>query len=258
MQSIRTVIVDDELPARNRLRKLLEQQPDFQAVAIFADGDSAFDYLNKNAVDLAFLDIQMPGLNGLELVRALPKERCPVIVFVTAFDQYALDAFEVFALGYLLKPFDTERFQETLKRVTNYLGHQSVYYKQLAHFMQFMNTPEGVDNQEDGMVSIKIGNRYYRLKINEIEYICSAGNYCELYAKGVKHLIREKISTFEALPNQSFIRIHKSTVINLHFAKELISLGLGEYEIKMSDQKKLKVSRNYKDNILHYFNVIIK
>ena len=211
--SIRTLIVDDEPLARERIRMLLEDQSDLEIVTESANGTEALRDIQRVAPDLVFLDIQMPELTGFEVLDRLDPARIPIIIFVTAYDQYALQAFEVCALDYLLKPFDRERFNRALARARTELDRRKAGHvndqvlKLLSELQQRKKYLE--------KLIIRDGGRVFFLRADEIDWIEAAGNYVRLHAGKEEYLYRETMLNLEAqLNSERFARIHRSAIVN--------------------------------------------
>lgn len=247
--SIRTLIVDDESLARDRLRDLLQKEPDIEIVGECADGRAALASIERERPDLIFLDIQMPELDGFGVLEALRAEPPPLIVFVTAFDQFALRAFEVHAVDYLLKPFDRERFQTALRHAVTQLRHReasSFDQRQSALLTELKpanKTPERLAvKKSDGRVVL--------VKIKDIDWVEAAHNYVELHVGKDSHLVRETLNTIEArLAPENFVRISRSVIVNVERIKELQPLFYGEYVITLHNGARLTLSRRYRDKL---------
>ena len=246
--SIRTLIVDDEPLARERIRMLLEDQPDLEIVTESANGTEALREIQRLAPDLVFLDIQMPELTGFELLDHLDPARIPVIIFVTAYDQYALKAFEVCALDYLLKPFDRERFNRALARARTELDRRKAgqvndqVLKLLSELQQRKKYLE--------KLIIRDGGRVFFLRADEIDWIEAAGNYVRLHTGKEEYLYRETMLNLEAqLNSERFVRIHRSAIVNIERIKELQPWFRGDYVIVLRDNQKLTLSRTYRGRL---------
>lgn len=240
---IRTLIVDDELLARKLIRKLLEPGPEFEIVGECADGRKAVSAIRKVSPDLVFLDVQMPELGGFEVLKRLDAAQMPVVVFVTAHDQFALKAFETHALDYLLKPLDEDRFWQTLGRVKTYLNGQQngVTQDHLRGLIQELAPPPKTISR----LAVKSGGRVVFLKVDEIDWIEAEGNYLDLHAGKESHLLRGRLSELERkLKPEQFFRIHRSTIVNLDRVKEFQPLFKGEGVVVMQDGSRLAASRN--------------
>jgi two-component system LytT family response regulator len=236
---IRTLIVDDEPLGRQRLRGLLEADPDVTVVGECADGDEALAALRDRPCDLVFLDIELPGLSGLDVARRLGPKRLPAIVFVTAHRDYALPAFEVRAVDFLLKPFDRARFQKTMEWAKDQLARES----------------EGKPAAKPlERVTIKSGGRIYFVKVEEIDWIEAAGNYLRLHSGAETHLLRETLGNLEArLDPERFWRIHRSTIVNVDQVQELQPLFHGDYAVILKDGTQLTLSRSYRATLPRFF-----
>ena len=246
---IRTLIVDDELLARERLRQLLQSEPDIELVGECADGQEAVEAIEKQAPDLIFLDVQMPELDGFGVLESIPAESAPVIVFVTAHDKFALRAFEVHAVDYLLKPFDRERFQKALSRALERVKHRGnageTQAQQAAVLTELKPPIKPLER-----LAVKTGGRVIFLKIDEIDYIEAAHNYVELHVQKQSHLLRETLNSIEArLPAEKFVRISRSVMVNIERVKELQPLFYGEYTVTLQNGTRLTLSRRYRDKL---------
>lgn len=251
LNKIHTLIIDDEPPARNRLRELLEKNAEVEIIGECRNGREALRALQDETADLVFLDIQMPVMDGLRVVQTLPPEKMPITIFVTAYDRYALKAFEVNALDYLLKPFSDERFATAFARAKIYLQsrQREDWNAQMRALLK--NFSPGANaapcqNFLDRLV-IKSAGRVFFLKAEEIDWIEGAGVYAKLYAGGKTHLYRETVGGLAAqLDPQRFVRVHRSTLVNLERIKELLPYSHGEFIIVLKDETRLKLSRNFR------------
>lgn len=245
---IRTLIVDDELLARERLRQLLENEPEIELVGECADGQEAVAAIRKESPDLIFLDVQMPELDGFGVLEAMTAQRPPVIVFVTAHDKFALRAFEVHAVDYLLKPFDRERFKTALLRALERAKHREgagQNQPQSAVIAELRWPPKPLER-----LAVKTGGRLILIKLEEIDYIEAAHNYVELHVQKQSHLLRETLNAIEArLPAEKFVRISRSVIVNVERVKELQPLFYGEYTLTLHNGTRLTLSRRYRDKL---------
>ncbi len=249
---IKTIIVDDEPLARDRLRSLIASQPDVDVVAECANGLDAVAAIQAVKPDLVFLDIQMPEMDGFAVLESIGTAEMPVIVFVTAYDSYAIKAFEVHAMDYLLKPFDRSRFEVSLDRAKASIrqGKFGDLSRQLMSLLQaarpsWARSDRGVDR-----LVLKSGGRVYFLRVEEIDWIEAAGNYVRLHAGKETHLMRESLSSIEErLDRNRFIRIHRSTIVNIERVKELRPLFHGDYEVVLQDGARVTLSRSYRDRL---------
>jgi len=244
----RTLIVDDEELARDRLRQLLSEDPEIELVGECADGREAVEAIHKQSPDLIFLDIQMPELNGFEVLEAISTEPMPVIVFVTAHDKFALRAFEVHAVDYLLKPFDRERFGSALRRALQQVKHREDPARaeaQAAVLTEVQTQAKPIDR-----LAVKSGGRIRILRTADIVWIESAHNYVEIHEDKQSHLLRDTISAIEQkLPPDKFVRISRSTIVNVEKIKELEPLFYGEYTVTLHNGKRLTLSRRYRHKL---------
>src|SRR5437879_653891 len=235
---VRTLIVDDEPLARGRLHQLLAGQPEIELVGQCADGLEAVQTIQQQSPDLIFLDIQMPELDGFGVLEALSAEPMPVIVFVTAHDKFALRAFEVHAVDYLLKPFDRERFESALQHALDRLKHRedgTQSEAQAAVLTEVAAPAKTVDR-----IAIKSGGRIAIVKIADIAWIEAAHNYVEIHEDKQAHLLRENIGALETrLPQDKFVRISRSVIVNVDRIKELEPMFHGEYTITLQNGKKV-------------------
>jgi two-component system LytT family response regulator len=245
---IRALIVDDEAPARARLRQLLKQDADVEIVGECGNGRQALEVIQEEKPALVFLDVQMPGLNGLDLCRQLATAGgfVPVIVFVTAYDRYALQAFELHAADYLLKPFDRERLQRTLERVRSQLGDSAEMDSRLSRMLEML---QSVNRKPDRLI-FKTDGRLVFLNIDLVDWVEADGNYVRIHCGTTSHYVRETLSSIESqLPESKFLRINRSTLVNLDRIKEMQPLFYGDYSVILEDGSKLSMSRNYRSRL---------
>jgi two-component system LytT family response regulator len=250
---IRALIVDDEPLARDRLRMLLSHEIDLEVAGEFGNGCTAVQGIRELRPDLLFLDVQMPELDGFGVLEAVGPQHMPATVFVTAYDQYALRAFEVSAVDYLLKPFDRDRFLSALDRArrqialsTSFeLGGASDLSSRLLSLLQQVRTETHLDR-----LVIKSGGRVLFLKADEVDWIEAAGNYVRLHVARETFLLRETVTAIERkLDPRKFVRIHRSTVVNLERIKELQPLFHGDHQVTLIDGNRLTLSRSYRENL---------
>jgi two-component system LytT family response regulator len=240
---IRALIVDDEPLGRSLIRKLLAEDPEFECVGECADGAEALRAIQRDSPELVFLDVQMPELNGLEVLANLRKDKLPAIIFVTAFDTFALKAFEAHALDYLLKPVSDERFFEALTRVKAYLADREaggLRDRLLGLVRELTESPKYISR-----LAVESGGSFIFLKVGEIDWIEAAGNYLSLHVGKQSYLLRGRISGLEKnLPPGQFFRVHRSTIVNLDRIKEFQPLFKGEGLIVLRDGSRLSASRS--------------
>jgi two-component system LytT family response regulator len=245
MKRTRVVVIDDERLAREGLVKLLAKDPEVEVIGTAADGKTAVALIEEQNPDIVFLDVQIPELDGFAVVSAIGVENMPVLVFVTAYDQYTLKAFEVHALDYLLKPFDEARFTQTLKRAKQQVASAVGQKRKLRGLM---NDP--VAQKPLKRLPIKAGGKFVFLDLDEIDYIEAAGNYLCVHAGQKEYLTRETMASCEVkLQSSDFVRIHRSVIINRGCVRELKPWFTGEYVVILNNGKELTLSRGYRDRL---------
>ena len=246
--TIRAVIVDDEPLARLRVRELLAEAEDVEVSAECANGEEAIQAIEESPPDLLFLDIQMPELDGFDVLRAVGVGRVPVVIFVTAYDQFALRAFEAHALDYLLKPFDDERFEAALRRARGRIrerrgGDLDVRLRAV------LEEVRGGGGYLQRLV-VPAGHRSIFVRTEEIDWIEAERNYIRLHVRGRAHLLRENLSRIEgSLDPARFCRIHRSTIVNIDRIQAVESLFQGEYLVVLHDGTKLTSGRSYRRHL---------
>lgn len=262
-RTIRTLIVDDEPLARERVRSMAVEEPDLDVIGEARDGLEAVDAILNQSPDLVFLDVQMPKLDGFGTITSVGAERMPPVVFVTAFDQHALRAFEVQALDYLLKPFDRTRFQGALSRVRQQIASQDnvALSRKLLALVRDVHTdnptapPQAahVSRNVDRMV-VKSGDRLFFLRTGDIDLIEAAGNYARLHVGAESYLLRETLNSIETrLPPDTFCRINRSHIVNIERIKELQPWFNGEYVVILRTGASLTLSRGYREKLQERF-----
>ena len=245
---IRTLIVDDEPLSRRRIRDLLEGEADFVLVGECGDGQEAIEALRERSCDLVFLDVEMPGLDGLEVARRLASGSGPAVIFVTAYDCYALPAFEVHAVDYLLKPFDRLRFRGALAWARTALRRERSEASADLPAASASELRHGRKPLE--RVTIKTAGRVFFLKTDDLDWVEAAGNYLRLHTGNATHLLRETMNNLEArLDPERFWRIHRSTLVNVDRIRELQPLFHGDYVVILRDGTELTLSRTYRRNL---------
>jgi two-component system LytT family response regulator len=244
---VRTLIVDDESLARERLRQLLQDEPEIELIGECADGTEAVEAIQKQSPDLIFLDIQMPELDGFGVLQAMTCTPAPVVVFVTAHDKFALRAFEVHAADYLLKPFDRERFKKALARAMDRVKHREGAAQQAqAAVLAELKPP----SRPLERLAVKTSGKVIFVKLEDVNYIESAHNYVELHVDKQSHLLRETLNSIEArLPAEKFVRISRSVIVHIERVKELQPLFYGEYAVTLHNGTRLTLSRRYRDKL---------
>jgi two-component system LytT family response regulator len=251
---IRTLVVDDEPVARARVLSLLRDESDIEVVGECSTGPQAVSVIEATSPDLVFLDVQMPQMDGFALARTLGHDM-PAVVFVTAYDEYALAAFEIHALDYLLKPFSAERFRSALTHARQHLARRQVGAggRQLASRLPDAPVAEitraGEQGRRDRLV-IKSSGRIYFVRIQDIDWCEASGNYVRLHIGQQTHLVRGTMSHLESqLDPAQFVRIHRSAIVNVERIQELRSSFNGEYLITLTDKTRLTLSRGYREGL---------
>jgi two-component system LytT family response regulator len=244
----RVIIADDEPLARARLRMLLAEESWVDLIAECSDGPSTITSIEKFRPDLVFLDVQMPGGSGFDVIQSVGAGRMPFVIFVTAFDRYALRAFDVHALDYLLKPFDRDRFRDALTRARERIERSSngdLERRLLAIVNDLKPAPQPLER-----FVIKSGGRVFFLRAEDIEWIEAAGNYVKLHVGAETHVFRETMNSLEARLNPSvFFRIHRSHIVNIERVRELQPWFNGEYVVFLTSGARLTLSRGYREKL---------
>lgn len=249
---LRVLVVDDEPLGRERLRTLLADDPGVEIVGECADGRSAVEAVRDLAPDLVFLDVQMPLLDGFEVVGAVGADSMPPVIFVTAYDEYAIKAFEVHALDYLLKPFDRARFDRALERAKEHLarrGEDGALAGQLRALLDEVRSGRDAAAEGDRLL-IRSRGRITIVPTRELDWIEAAGNYARLHAGEETHLMRETMTALaDRLPATEFVRVSRSAIVRVDRIRELKRRSHGEYTIVLRDGTKVKSSRGYTDRL---------
>jgi two-component system LytT family response regulator len=240
---IRALVVDDEPLARRRIRKLLSRDVEVEVIGDCANGYEAIEAINSQAPQLIFLDVQMPEIDGFAVLEELDQSAMPFVIFVTAYDQYALKAFEVSAVDYLLKPFDRKRFQQALQRAKTRLLTErgSGLNQQTLALLQELKARSHCLER----LLIKSGGRAFFLKTDEIDWIAAEGKYVRIHVGNESYLFREGITVIEnQLDPRRFMRVHRSHIVNIDRVKELQPWFNHEYRVVLHDGTKLVLSRS--------------
>jgi two-component system LytT family response regulator len=246
---IRVLLSDDEALARERLRSLLEDELDLEIVGECGDGKSAISLIKRDKPDLVFLDIQMPEIDGFGVVSALRDHPMPLTIFVTAYDRYAMKAFEVHALDYLLKPVAKDRLSEALEHARKQLQQPSeaTFQRRVLNLLSELDSRQTAPQR----IVIKADGEIVCLKPAEIDWAESAGNYVCLHVGAATHILRETITSLEnRLGQHQFLRVHRSTLVNVDRIKTLRPSLYGDYSILLRDGTKLTLSRGFRENVL--------
>lgn len=246
MQDIKILIVDDEAPARKKIRSYLKNEQAIAAVDEAENGIEAVQKIKGQKPDLVFLDIQMPGMTGFEVIETIGIENMPIVVFITAYDQYAIEAFEVQAVDYLLKPYDQDRFNRAFHRALEQLQLKTNHTALLKKLLTEMNKSKEYLQR----IMVNIGQRYFNVNTSDIMYISSEEKYVNLYTIKETYLIRDTMNNLEQqLDPTKFKRIHRSHIINIEFIKEMQPWSHGDYVVILKNGTKLMLSRRFQDRL---------
>lgn len=246
---IKTLIVDDMPLARQRLKRYLKDEADIKIIRECQNGREAIEAIKEENPKLVFLDVQMPEVDGFEVIEKIGVSKMPLVIFVTAFDEFALQAFDVHALDYLLKPFDQERLKTAIRRARKLLENEKTN--------EFGESLKGllseIKNQSKYVkrLTVKSYGRTIFVMVDEIDWIGSSGNYLELHTGKKTHLLRETMTQMEEkLDPAMFVRIHRSTIVNLERIREMHPLFKGDQILLLKDGTELTVSRNYRESLI--------
>jgi len=267
---IRTLIVDDEVLSRRGIEIRLRDAADFEILAQAGSGREALAAIQQYQPDLVFLDIQMPGMSGFEVLAHLPQESLPLTVFVTAYDQYAIQAFEARAIDYLLKPIDDTRFAAALTRVREHMRARSAATQrdrllqiiaeitgcgEIALDELLAHGAKAIEGQHPEVLPIREGRETVRVPIASIRWIDAAGDYMCIHAGGDTHILRGTMKELEEiLDPKLFQRVHRSTIVNLRLVKSLRAHMNGEYFLMLEGGHELKLSRTYRDKVEYFLS----
>jgi two-component system, LytTR family, response regulator len=257
--TINTVIVDDEPLGRDLVRHMLGAHPEFHVAAECSDGEKAFAAIKRHAPRVMFLDIEMPRLDGMSLLQRLDPDARPLIVFITAHDTYAIKAFEAHAFDYLLKPFDQERFDQTVVRVRQRLKQidAAKFGQTVQQLLANASSADAVKRsaakpilERVERIVVRESGRVYFVEVSDIEWLEASGNYVALHVAGGKtHLVHDTMAAIESKLDPSiFVRIHRSAIVRVDRIKELVPHFNGEYVVVLKDNARLKLSRSYLDS----------
>jgi two-component system LytT family response regulator len=266
MQKLRTIIVDDEPLALKLLRTVLSEITDVEIVAECSNGKQAVEAVTKLQPELIFLDIQMPGMNGFDVIKSLQTDIMPMVVFVTAYDQYAVDAFDLHAVDYVLKPLDSERIARSVDRAIDRLKNDVDRsfkspligaIEEISERASKEKTDEPVNNLPDGMkrkLLVRDSGVVKVIPFDDIDWVDAAGDYMCVHAVGETHVIRSTLrDLMTKLDDNLFVRIHRSTIVNVERVVSVTPLQKGGSLLHLTQGESLKVSRNYRDSIRKFF-----
>lgn len=249
--TIRALIVDDEPLARERLRGLLDDRPDVAVIGEAEDGLAAAEAIQEQAPNLVFLDVQMPGLNGIDVIEEVGREQMPVTVFVTAYDQYAIRAFDLAAVDYLLKPFDDERFEQAFERARNRIADRDTdaISRRLLRMLQekdpsLLEDETAPDEPYLERIAVQGRGKARIVSVDDITHITADGSYAELHTADGTHVIRERMKALAArLDPADFVRVHRSAIVRLDEVELILRSGGGNYAVRLEDGTTVSVSR---------------
>jgi two-component system LytT family response regulator len=259
---LRVLVIDDEPAARQRLLDLLANEADVEVIGTAGSGKEAVEAIKRYAPDLAFLDVQMPGLTGVQVVQEVGPENMPAVVFVTAYDQYAVKAFDLAALDYLLKPFDDERFEQALTRARQSITLREVsdLRGRLAALLQntpAVTTPPPSASPYLERIGVELRGQLRIVPVDRIEFITASGDYAEVHVGDDTFLIREQMQTLEErLPPDRFFRIHRSTIVRIDLIDAILYKAGGDYAVRLRDGKRLKMSRGRREELEKRLGII--
>lgn len=252
--TIRTLLIDDEPLAREKLQGFLGREDDIEVIAECRDGREAVEVIDREKPDLVFLDVQMPEMDGFDVLEHVDPDALPTVIFTTAFDQYALTAFDVHAVDYLLKPFDRERFQEALDRARKELGRarldDSGLHGMREQLLALLRDVDARRPKYPERLVVKSSGRVVFVRVDSIDWIDAAGNYVKIHTEGETHTLRETMTHLEdRLDPERFLRIHRSTIVRIDRIKELQQQFHGDYVVILEGGQRLTLSRSYRDRI---------
>jgi two-component system LytT family response regulator len=244
---MRVLIVDDERIARHRIRSVLEHYPGIEHLSECADGAEAVERIREHRLSLVFLDVQLPELTGFEVIYAIGATRMPPVVFVTAFDEYAIRAFEVEAIDYLVKPFDEERLRTAFERARRRIAlNDSSGAASLERLLGRVGSPHSLER-----LAVRLDGRVLVVRVHEIDWIESADNYVHLHVGGRSHLVRGKISALETrLDPNRFVRVHRSAIVNIERVAEVRRSERGE-SIVLLGGRSIPLAPSRREAVLH-------
>jgi len=243
MTNLTVLIADDEPPARKKVRSFLRKKSEVHTILEAENGLQAVDFIRQEKPDLVLLDIQMPGLTGFEVIETLGAEQMPAVIFVTAYDQYAIAAFEIQAVDYLLKPFDEERFAKSFDRA---LGHIE-FRTDRSLLLKNLLTEIKKEQTYLERLTVRLGRRFFFVKCENIMFLHTEEKYVVVYTPQKDYLIRDTLTRLELRLNpDKFVRIHRSTIVNLEYVREVQPWSHGDCVILLKNGHKLKLSRRYR------------
>lgn len=246
------IVIDDEAIARQRMVNLCKSVSSMNVVKECSKGEEAIREINHYRPDLIFLDIRMKDISGFDVLKEINQAPKPIIVFVTAFDEYALQAFEFNAFDFLLKPFKDERFHQMLEKVKNLTQNEiDLAFEKKLHKLFELNV-----QGKCSKLPIKQKGKIVLIELDEIRYICADGYYAEIFTDRKKYVIRETLNNLSELLNENiFHRVHRSTIVNIDFIQEIVSSDFAEIDVKMKDNELFRVSKSHKKDFLQKIGI---
>lgn len=248
---MKALIVDDEVLARKRILNLLTSVEQIEVIEECSDGKTAIEKINKLKPDLVFLDVNMKDMNGFEVLSNIQISPKPIVIFITAHENFAIDAFDYEAFDFILKPYRDDRFYKAIDKLLN-LSPKEIdqdFEKKMQEF--FKLNIDQKKTQKPLRIPVKLGNRTILLETGNIKYICASGSYAEIYTDENKYLLRESLNNLiELLGKKIFIRIHRSAIVNVNFIKEIVHSEYSELDVRMKDNKLIRVSKSNRKDLL--------
>jgi two-component system LytT family response regulator len=244
---LKILVVDDEQPARKKIISFLSSITKEVEILEASNGKEAVEKITKLEPDLVLLDIQMPGLTGFEVIEKIRTNKMPTVIFITAYDQFAIEAFEVNAIDYLLKPFDRGRFTKSFNRAVEYIKTKHSFSNEIN------NLPKELKNEKKYLerIMVNVGSRYIFINTTDIIYISSNEKYVEIHTESKKYLLREAMKNIEkSLDPKLFTRIHRSYIVNINEIKEMQHWSHGDYIVILKNGQKITMSRRYKERLI--------
>jgi two-component system, LytTR family, response regulator len=250
-QEISVLVVDDEPLSRESLKIFLAENEGFRVIGECSNGLQAIQAINQDKPDLVFLDVQMPEVNGFEVLNEIDTDNPPVVIFATAYEKYALQAFEANAIDYLLKPFEKSRFKEAIRKAVQYInGNNGEGMSQIRELLRTYNQLKSAEGQFKRRILVKEKKKYFLVDLEDIYFFEASGDYVVIHKQKSTHLINDSMNNLESkLDPEQFIRVHRSTIINPRYIDNLEPYFNGEFYITMKNGARLKLSRNYRSKI---------
>lgn len=246
MKGLAILIVDDEPPARKKIKSFLKQEKNVDEIVEASNGREAVQCIQEKNIDLIFLDIQMPGMNGFQVIKTVGIEQMPQVVFVTAYDQYALDAFEVQAVDYLLKPYDEERFTKSFHRALQFIQSDRDNKNILQGVLKEIQKERKYVNR----IMVKVEGKYFFIHTDDIYYLSAEGNYVQLHLRVKSYLLHRSLSNLEkTLDPAKFVRIHRSSLINIDYLREIQPWSHGDAVVILKNGEQLTLSRRFRNRL---------